>query len=767
MSARSIRALCILALLSLFVSVIALGLGYSRITAGLIQSGQAYRIGKDGWVKDGAKLQLPALAKTGNHIQLTFNDWRPPMPPSVLAMSVCGQALGEFLIEAGTSIALSLNGDCSPRLLSIQVKNPTRLSAEDAREVGAQLQSIQVSSSLGIALIDPIAVLVAGLCLWMLAALVWLALKPAGMQALSLIVPIIAFFPLRRVDISDPEMALYLAGTLCLILIGARTYKRQRNPSQNICGPIPALLALIITGLGAALRLKGIDFGLPHNFHPDEVPKVNAIMTMVQAGDLNPRYFLHPSLLLYSTYAMNTLLHYFGVEGDFRSTAFLAGRLVSVCAGSLSIWITFLLARRVVSPWFAVIAAMLLATFPLHVTCSRYLKEDALLVFWILLCAWACLRAAQNRSGFSLLAAGIFAGLACSTKYSGLVAVGLLAATPWLNAKHILAPDRSLFKWSVLAATLAGIAFFMASPYILLDQAKFQSDFAYERKHMVRGHTEAIDAWSQFWMYHVAFSLQKGLTAVPLVFSIVGLGLLLARRQAAAWFILGLCLLFYLPAEWVKSKPAPQPERYIVPCLPFLAIAAAALLEELSRRSHILLVITPILLWLPALRSYQLAQDLSYDTRQAARDWMVQNAPPGSRVLLDWEPYNALLPSQDFESEFFRREKISAYLHPKTLQESNFDFLLLSTLFYDRYFSQPEADPAIRRRFEAVFKRVPIIHEVNAPSGTFGFHNPTITIFDLRDPAFDTLRAQLEAQVTNPELKTDNQKLSILAWAQR
>jgi hypothetical protein len=377
------------------------------------------------------------------------------------------------------------------------------------------------------------------------------------------------------------------------------------------------------------------------------------------------------------------------------------------------------------------------------------------------------LRAAQSRSSPFLLAGGIFAGLACSTKYSGLVAVVILAATPWLDAKHLLAPDRKLFKWTLLAALLAVSSFFLASPYILLDQAKFQSDFAYERKHMVRGHTEAIDAWSQFWMYHVAFSLQKALTALPLAAGIIGLGLLLARRQAAAWFVLGLCALFYLPAEWVKSKPAPQPERYIVPCLPFLAIAAAALLEELSRRSRLFLALAPLILVMPALRSYQLAQDLNYDTRQAARDWMLQNAPLGSRVLLDWEPYNALLPSQHFESEYFRREKISTFMHPKTLQETNFDFLLLSTLFYDRYFSQPGADAAIRRRLEAVFKRVPIVHEVIAPAGTFGFHNPTITIFDLRDPAFEILRTQLETQLTNPEFETDNQKLSKLEWSRR
>ena len=110
--------------------------------------------------------------------------------------------------------------------------------------------------------------------------------------------------------------AALLAGT-ALLPVASRQDQVQRSASKIW------LYAIVV--FGAFLRFYSIDFGLPANFHPDEVPKVNAIMRMVEQNSWNPQYFLHPSLLLYTTYMMNCVLQAIGVEGSFRETAFLAG----------------------------------------------------------------------------------------------------------------------------------------------------------------------------------------------------------------------------------------------------------------------------------------------------------------------------------------------------------------------------------------------------------------------------------------------------------
>lgn len=763
---RIFRAFFLLALLSTFSALFGLGLSYQRHTSSLIHTGASFNVGRDGWLKDGAKLEFPALAKRGNRLILQFNSWRPDIPATVLNIRTCTDAGTEYLVEANTVIQISLRGDCQPFNVQIQVKNPVRLSPTDPREVGAQLTEIGVTSRLGIALISPPIIAVTSIVLFLIASLSWLLLRPFGLQALSLLVPAISFYPLMRVDISALDMPMWLGASLCLLLLGAFA-RRSDTTEAATCSTLATLIALLITGVGTYLRFHGIDFGLPANFHPDEVPKVNAIMTMVNSHSLNPRYFLHPSLLLYLSYALTSLMDYLGLVEDFRVSAFLAGRCVSAMAGSLSIYLLYLIARRLGPPLEALSATLLFALMPLHVTCSRYLKEDALLLMWILLTVLVVLRSAQDGKPRLLFLAAICAGLATSTKYSGVLAAGIVATAPWLRAKSFR-PDALYFRYALAAGCLIPLAFIFASPYIVLDPQNFASDFHYERNHMLRGHTEVIDAWSQFWMYHVGYSLQKGITLLPLITGLLGLGFALAGRKAEGIWIALLALGFYLPAEWVKSKPAPQPERYIVPCLPFVALLSAQFLHRLAQFSRwrpLALLLLLATFAQPAYRTISLSRDISSDTRLQMRDWILANIPAGSSIIADWEPYSAPLPQDKFSVEYIRRININSRLSIRALKQSGKDYLLLSSLFYGRYFTQPRAEAAMKARFRTIFRHVPALKQFSAASGSYAFHNPVLTIFSLHGNDFTQLESELERQRKGQLTQTSNQLRAPFEWA--
>ncbi|MBX7145397.1 MAG: glycosyltransferase family 39 protein [Oligoflexia bacterium] len=768
---RIFRAFLLLAILSATAAVFGLGIAYQRHTASLIHTGSSFNIGRDGWVKDGAKLVLPRLAERGNRVSLQFNSWRPAIPDSVMAISVCKDQGTEYLIQAGTSIDVALRGDCDPFIVKFHVKNPVKLSPTDAREVGAQLEGVSVSSRLHIALCSPPLVLAATLAIFILASLVWLLLRPADLHALSLLVPFLCFIALRRADISNLDMPAWLALSSALIVLGAflgLTQKQSSASNHTQPATLVTIGALIITAIGTWLRFHGLDFGLPNNFHPDEVPKVNAIMTMVNSHSLNPKYFLHPSLLLYCTYGLTYVMDHLGLVDDFRVSAFLAGRCVSATAGSLSIYLVYLIARRILSSSEALTATALFAFLPLHVTCSRYLKEDALLLFWILLCVLAVLRAVQNvRPGLLFLAA-IFAGLAASTKYSGIIAAGIVATAPWLRSRNLLRPDPLFFRYTLAAGFIIPLAFVMSSPYIVLDPDDFASDFRYERLHMLRGHTEVIDAWSQFWMYHLGNSLQRGMTLLPLLSGLLGLGLALIGRRAEATWIAILALAFYLPAEWVKSKPAPQPERYIVPCLPFLSILGAHFLHQLAKSRRLAIVALPALVLAiiqPTWRSFSLARDINNDTRIQMSTWIKTHVPPGISIIADWEPYSAALPADLYNVEYIRRVNINSRLSIRALKQSGKNYLLLSSLFYERYFTQPRSDTSMKARFRSIFRHVPILKQVSAPSGSYAFHNPVLTLFSLKAEDFQRLDDEIDQQRQGRIALTSNQLQAYFPWA--
>jgi len=409
--------------------------------------------------------------------------------------------------------------------------------------------------------------------------------------------------------------------------------------------------------------------------------------------------------------------------------------------------------------------AALLAVFPLHVTCSRYMKEDALVTCMVLATVVAVIKAVQeDRKGW-LMFAGFLAGVSSSSKYSGLLAVLLVASAPWLRSRSFI-PERSYLLPTFYALCFAPLGFVACTPYSILNNAKFLKDFGSEGKHMLRGHTIPIDAWSQFWMYHFWRSVIPGMSMVATLAALAGVGVLLWRRRIEDLFIVGLVLLFYLPAEWVKAKPEPQPERYIYPCLPFLALAAAEFVRIM--RSTPARVIAPLAFLLvvavPAQRTIGLARDVSDDTRDQMARWMKENLPAGSKVYLDWKPYAPRFFEGEFQITHIPRAHILEQLGADSLRKSGYDYLVLSSLFYDRYYSQPLAAPMYAEHIRQVFDRVPIVTQITAPRGTYGFHNPRLTLFSLKEQDFAKLDEERSQRQRGKLAHTTNEIRAQFSW---
>lgn len=700
----------------------------------------------DGWVVDGATMEFPRLAERGNRLDLSFNPWRPGgAPPAVLRATVCGVVASQFEVHTPTPAQIFLSGECEPRRVQLQVLNPVSGSAQDTRALGAQLLNARISSRLGVPIMRGEEITFYAAAFFLLLAL----LTVAAPQALRLFVaPVSLVCAVTACDVLGERgfgalFGFWLLGvTLCAGALLARTGRSgagARGAGENRQTASPPLsmrtehfLAAGAVLVGALLRIYGIDFGYPRLFHPDEVPKMNAIMRMLDAGDLNPRYFLHPSVLLYATYAMNTLLHWLGAVEPFRETIPLAGRTVSCIAGISSIYFTYLLGRRLFSPLAGVVGACILAVAPLHVTCSRYTKEDVLLLFFLLAAVLFLVRAVQDEKPWLLLVAGVLGGLAASTKYSGLVVVGAIAVAPWLKSRSV-SPSWAFLPWTAAGIGCVAIGFFGGSPYILLDFKKFLEDFGAERSHMLRGHNASIDAWSELWTYHYRKSFPVALTWSTTILASVAFGALLYTRRVEGWFVVTCCLLFYLPAEWVKAKPPPQPERYIVPCLPFLALAVGALVSDLRARGRqiVALCIAVVAVVAPLIRTTELASEIRSDTRDLMSRWLSANIPPGSHLCFDWAPYNPAFPERLFKLTYLPRETLLQELQISSLRARGCDYIGLSSLYYDRFFTKPNLPPIVRQPFRSIFRELPLVAQIRPLFGTYGFHNPTLSVFSV------------------------------------
>jgi hypothetical protein len=217
------------------------------------------------------------------------------------------------------------------------------------------------------------------------------------------------------------------------------------------------------------------------------------------------------------------------------------------------------------------ITAALLAVAILHVRESHFAMTDVLMTFFVtsslavLLGAYdAAVAGKSTLRAFAV--AGLLAGLASSTKYNAAAVGGAMLAVQLL----LLARSRRLAALSPLIAysALFGAGFLAASPYAVLDFAKFREDVFFDFQHLSEGH--GIDL-GRGWIYHLMRSLPFGLGPLTFVAALVGLAPFASRFPRYAFIVAAFVVPFYVSIGSGYTVFF----RYILPIVPLLCLSAA------------------------------------------------------------------------------------------------------------------------------------------------------------------------------------------------
>src|SRR3954454_13121918 len=123
------------------------------------------------------------------------------------------------------------------------------------------------------------------------------------------------------------------------------------------------VLVLVLFAAAAALRVWGVANALPYVQHADEPKVVDAAVHMVKTGDLNPHWFLYPSLLMYLQAGLTQLNLLWGLGRGFYSgpqslpdgnhllalapDLYVWGRTASALIGAAAVAGTYALGRAV------------------------------------------------------------------------------------------------------------------------------------------------------------------------------------------------------------------------------------------------------------------------------------------------------------------------------------------------------------------------------------------------------------------------------------
>jgi len=315
----------------------------------------------------------------------------------------------------------------------------------------------------------------------------------------------------------------------------------------------------------------------------------------------------------------------------------ILGRTINTLFGVLTVWLTFLVGRRVAGSVAGTAAALLLSVSVFHIERSQMIEVDVPLTCFVMLALLFILRLREKPTLSNYLVVGIAIGLAMSSKYTGAFLVIPLLVAVLLPRRKDDGPRR--WPLLLLAVATAGLAFLVTSPYVALDFASFREHVTAERQHMAVGHFGAGE--TPTWQYYGAAWTQRLLGWPLAVSALLGLVLFaIVRRRSWALVLASFAVAYLLiVATWEMRV-----DRYLLPVLPIALVFAAAVVSKATDvwlpRQHraVAAFIAALLLAIPVMIQYPVHARgrLAKDTRTEAREWMEEQLPAGSLIVSEF-----------------------------------------------------------------------------------------------------------------------------------
>lgn len=317
----------------------------------------------------------------------------------------------------------------------------------------------------------------------------------------------------------------------------------------------------------------------------------------------------------------------------------LAARGLLALAGTANVFLVYLLGRRLYNEKAGIIAAFLLALDFLHASESHYARGHVLATFLITIAVYFCARILQDRRTRDYVLAGVSIGLAASAQYSAI-----LAMAPLIIAH--LARTRGTWRSGIFRRELligmdsAGIAFFAAMPYALLEFPFFAGEMKWFLSEAV-SHPWVSSEGQPIWLFYLTEHLRNGMGIGVEILAFAGVAYAFYRHTRQDWVLLSFPLLLS-----ITVAKGPNFARYALPLLPFLMIAAACLVadawewaEAKYGRAWVPPAFAAIMIGLQIPSAVSIARYDYYvsqpDTRAVAAEWMRLNLPVEAAVTIE------------------------------------------------------------------------------------------------------------------------------------
>jgi len=271
------------------------------------------------------------------------------------------------------------------------------------------------------------------------------------------------------------------------------------------------------------------------------------------------------------------------------------GRMLVALADVASIYLVFLIGRRLYGTWAGLLAAALVAFTVLHIQLSHFFAVDPVSTTFTLLALYGSILMYDRRSVGASVLTGLGIGLAVASKYSALPIMAAPLVAVALSVMRAASDEREAgFRLAlrnlVIVGVVAFVVFAFTSPFVFLDFENFWQAVVKEQGDMVSGVADfpftrqyrGTHAYLYFIEQQIRWGMGWPLGVLAFAgFAWVVIRAILGRAKPGEWILLSWVVLYFGPTGLFLAKFM----RYMVPVVPLFILFGVGLVASLASKN--------------------------------------------------------------------------------------------------------------------------------------------------------------------------------------
>gem|GEM_PF-5734858 len=428
----------------------------------------------------------------------------------------------------------------------------------------------------------------------------------------------------------------------------------QKQKAGTLKRKYEIITCLLLGVVALAVRLYGIRYGLPFPLKADEPYIIDSAVGNFYSE--SPMILGWPGSLLvlilfcfYSLYffylkfagVLTSVQDFIFMYWDDPSTLYLLGRVFVAVTGATTVVILYRMMTKMYDRTSALVSSLFLTFAFMHARHSHFALPDIPMTLALVALVYLAYRILKGTGLPVYIAAGALCGFAAALKFNSVIIIIPLLLSFLFREQ---APEKGDWKKPASMITSSLLFFYLGCPYILTDPgAVLESirNVVIWQKEI--GNIRAIPVGSPV-VYLLGTILPKSVGFPMVVLALAGTVLLLVKVTKRDIILLSYPVLYILLLSTSKTMFL----RYAIPLIPFMAILAALFITRVTGwidegvlRNAVFIVLFGIVLipqaWKTILFDHMLTRT---DTRTQARNWIVEQLPGGSSIMLDHVPFS-------------------------------------------------------------------------------------------------------------------------------